>query len=46
MPGKKMSTDQESFLSNIEPRPFKLEGITDIAPVGPAIGPGSGGLSL
>ena len=35
-----------SFLADIELRPFELESITDLEPVGLAIGPGSGGLEV
>ncbi|MHB1465054.1 MAG: Eco57I restriction-modification methylase domain-containing protein [Thermoleophilia bacterium] len=35
-----------SFLADLELRPFELESITDLEPVGLAIGPGSGGLEV
>lgn len=46
MTGGKASAEEKTFLSDIELRPFKLEGVADLDPIGLAIGPGSGGLEV
>lgn len=46
MPGQKSSANVKSFLAGVELRPFTLEGIDDLKPIGLAIGPGSGGLEV
>lgn len=46
MPEQKSSTDVKSFLAGVELRPFTLDGINDLQPIGLAIGPGSGGLEV
>lgn len=46
MPDSQRSADAAPFLSDIELRPFSLEGIDDLEPVGLAIGPGSGGIEV